>query len=126
MLFIGAEGGLGVRTQGATAGRAPAGLEFESVSGAGEGSTLIGGPHLSAGVREEGGGAEWAGKGGRRVARARGRPGRHGLRGGRRENRPAGGLGRKEFFHFSFLQKIQTNSIKFKFKEFEFKLNNKQ
>ena len=83
-------------------------------------------PHLSAGVREEGGGADWAGKGGRRGARALGRPGRHGPRGGGWENGPAGGLGRKDFFHFSFLQKIQTNSIKFKFKEFEFKLNNKQ
>ena len=56
--FIGAEGGLGVQAQGVAAGRAPAGLEFESVSSAGEGSTLIGGPHLSAGVREEGGGAD--------------------------------------------------------------------
>ena len=126
MLFIGAEGGLGVQAQGVAAGRAPAGLEFESVSSAGEGSTLIGGPHLSAGVREEGGGADWAGKGGRRTARARGRPGQHGPCGGGRESGPAGGLGRKEFFHFSFLQKIQTNSIEFKFKEFEFKLNNKQ
>ena len=39
MLFIGAEGGLGIQAQGAAAGRAPAGLEFESVSGVGEGTT---------------------------------------------------------------------------------------
>ena len=39
VLFIGAEGGLGMRAQGAAAGRAPAGLEFEFVSGAGEGTT---------------------------------------------------------------------------------------
>ena len=39
VLFKGAEGGLGMQAQGAAAGRVLAGLEFESVSGAGKGTT---------------------------------------------------------------------------------------
>jgi len=78
------------------------------------------------------GGSERGGRRGRLGRERRKEGGARGAAGpawaarGGRENGPAGGLGRKEFFHFSFLQKIQTNSIEFKFKEFEFKLNNKQ